>query len=719
MSLLTKHDDGDCPLDDFDPLPAWPDVGWPTDESFEVSGGEGIIRLQAHYWCKGDPNEPGRKKCPAIVEFNPYRRRDGTMYADSKMYPWFAYNDYVCFRVDLQGSGDSEGVLKDEYTNDELSYCVQVIEQIAKHRLCMMGKSWSAINALMVAARDDCPTALRAVVFCAGTDDRYNDDVHYMGGAQMFDNFSWASSMWRWLAAPPDPEVAPDWLKLWDERIKKAGFWFQQWAEHQTRDAYWSETSVRSHYDKVNVPVHVISGWWDGYKNPILRVLTELGKKGRTVSGIIGPWGHKYPFDGYPRPNVDWLSYIVTHWWDRWLKGTAPDPSKEWPELAVWLGKSREPSATGKPCYVEDGEWVSENSGWEGRVKDLFFYLDQAQLSELPPTAHNSDNVPLNPCVGLSMLETSSWGDKDSADLPGDQSKEDAGSLTFTGDELPEDLPCFGYPRVQLNLDCKMPLASVAIRLCEVSPTTGASNLVSYRFFNLCYPKGDMAPPQKIPSGVFSMNVPLNAIGHIFESGWRLRLSISPSFFPTLWQSPELPDITVHTGPVDGLKPSALILPVRAPLEEDKRAAALLPDKSAYVDPANYVPLLPGDGKGERKTERTPTCDGNRVEVHKSGGGSTTYGGPLKGLTVTYETTEDYQITKGDPLSYDARATSDTTMERPGWRAQSITETHVSSKSSGGGQSEFHYKASVRTFLNGQEIPGPTPVEGTVQRVWI
>ncbi len=94
--------------------------------------------------------EAGRKN-PTIVEFLPYWRRDGTMATDSKMHPWFAYNDYLSFRIDIQGKGDSEGVITDEYTDEELLYCTQVIEQIVAHSYCdgnvgMMGKSWSAIN---------------------------------------------------------------------------------------------------------------------------------------------------------------------------------------------------------------------------------------------------------------------------------------------------------------------------------------------------------------------------------------------------------------------------------------------------------------------------------------------------------------------------------------------------------------------------------------------
>ena len=86
----------------------------PENIFFEVAyPGKSPIRLAGHFWFNEATRKAG-KKCPAIVEFLPYRRRDGTMAADAKMYPWFAAQDYLCFRVDLQGTGDSEGVLTDE-----------------------------------------------------------------------------------------------------------------------------------------------------------------------------------------------------------------------------------------------------------------------------------------------------------------------------------------------------------------------------------------------------------------------------------------------------------------------------------------------------------------------------------------------------------------------------------------------------------------------------
>jgi len=102
-------------------------VPFPKNITFTVKvPGKSPVVLSGHYWYNAN-SVRDKVRCPAIVELNPYRCRDGTMYTDSKMYPWFAYNNYLAFRIDLQGSGNSEGSLTDEYTDEELSYCVQVI----------------------------------------------------------------------------------------------------------------------------------------------------------------------------------------------------------------------------------------------------------------------------------------------------------------------------------------------------------------------------------------------------------------------------------------------------------------------------------------------------------------------------------------------------------------------------------------------------------------
>lgn len=82
--------------------------------------------------------------------------------------------------------------------------------------------------------------------------------------------------------------------------------------------------------------VHTL-GWQDGYKNVAERVVAQLGQRGKPVAGLLGPWGHKYAFDGYPGPPIAWLRYITDNWWNRWLKGRAPKNGSDWPQLTVSL----------------------------------------------------------------------------------------------------------------------------------------------------------------------------------------------------------------------------------------------------------------------------------------------------------------------------------------------------------------------------------------------
>jgi predicted acyl esterase len=692
------------------------------------------IRLAGHFWYNAETAKAGIK-CPAIVEFNPYRRRDGTMIGDAKMYPWFAYNDYLCFRVDLQGSGDSEGVLTDEYSEEELLACVQVINQIASHPACngnvgMMGKSWSAINSLMVAARKDRPPALKAVIVCDGSDDRYNDDVHYMGGAMMFDNISWPSSMWGWIAQPPDPAVVGDaWKEMWKARIDNADFWFKQWAGHQARDDYWSTSAVRDHYGDVGVPVFIMSGWQDGYKNPVEHVVTGLTALGKPVAGLIGAWGHKYPFNGYPGPRVDWLNYILVYWWDRWLKGKTPPPDGQWPQLPVWMGASKEPSKS--TCDDEAGKWVAEDGFWQQRIKETVLYFRPNTRLGKKLSSHATLLSSGKPVLDTEMLETSSWGECGNDDLPGNQASFDKQSLYFDSDPLREDLDVFGAPVVTLTLSADRPIAALALRLNEVSPKTGASHLVCYRFCNLADRGGNLASPEPVESGeVFTFRVALNMMGHSFKKGWRIRLALSPSFYPTLWESPQPVTITLHTGESDGRAASSITLPGRPAREEDKKAEALLPLKLAgvYVNPDDYLPTLAEARPAVTTRKAEPvTINGKPGMLTRKvfDSGRYQYGGPLQGLWVDQVSEENFEMVIGDPLSLTGYTASTTIMERPdqGFRARSETTTSVWSEASDSGY-VFRYRATIKAFIGGQAASEDQPfqtktVEGVIARTWI
>ena len=140
------------------------------------------LKLAARMWIPRDAEE---NPVPAILEYIPYRRRDVTALRDSHMHPYIAGHGYACVRVDMRGSGDSDGVLTDEYLPTELQDGAEVIGWLARQKWCsgavgMIGNSWGGFNALQVAALN--PPALKAIVTSCSTDDRYADDVHYMGG---------------------------------------------------------------------------------------------------------------------------------------------------------------------------------------------------------------------------------------------------------------------------------------------------------------------------------------------------------------------------------------------------------------------------------------------------------------------------------------------------------------------------------------------------------
>ncbi len=701
-------------------------VPLPKNISFTVNyPGKPPIALSGHYWYNATALAASRK-CPAIVELNPYRCRDGTMYADSKMYPWFAAKEYLCFRVDLQGSGNSEGVITDEYSDEEISYCVQVINQIANLPFCdgnvgMMGKSWSAINSLLVAARDDCRPALKAIVMCCGSDDRYNDDVHYMGGAMMLDNIEWPSSMWGWVALPPDPAVVGErWKDMWSQRIRNANFWFQMWGSHQSRDSYWSRASVRDAYEKVKVPVFILSGWQDGYKNVAERAVRQLGQLGKPVAGLLGPWGHKYPFDGYPGPRIDWLRYITDHWWDRWLKGKQPAKDSDLPQLTVWMGDSREPGRSTN--FTDTGKWVAEDQDWMSRRQEESFYLSQDhQLSRRSDSpAHTYVSSP-DIMLGTAALETSSWGSSGDPDLPDDEAADDRRSIYLDSEPLPQDLECFGYPTVVLNLECNKPRAVVAVRLCEVSPTTRRSHLVTYRFHNLCYTSSDMAHPQPVPPTPFAVRIPLHVIGHVFKRGWTVRLSISPVLFPTLWQSVEIPTLKVRTGVVEGLPESTLSLPVRSPRAEDVHVQRLLEMKvTTYVNPEQYVATAEKRPASSTRTARSVMVGGRKGTLVKKvfDSGSSLLDQALAGLSVDQIIKEEIQILDGEPLSMTFSGSTESIFSRGNWKARAVTQTRLWSGQIKAGEAVFKYEASARAFA-GDRLLEEKRVEGSIPRQWI
>ena len=71
-----------------------------------------------------------------LPEFLPYRRVDWTAQRDEKTHSYFCSHGYVCVRVDMRGSGDSEGFIHDECERQEHEDCCDVISWISQQNWC-------------------------------------------------------------------------------------------------------------------------------------------------------------------------------------------------------------------------------------------------------------------------------------------------------------------------------------------------------------------------------------------------------------------------------------------------------------------------------------------------------------------------------------------------------------------------------------------------------
>jgi uncharacterized protein len=529
------------------------------------------------------PETSGERPVPAVLEFIPYRQRDLTAVRDSMHHPYLAGHGFAGVRVDLRGSGDSEGVLTDEYLEQELCDAEEVLAWLAAQPWCsgrtgMMGISWGGFNALQVAARR--PPSLGAIVAVSFTDDRYADDVHYMGGCLLTDNLSWASTMLAYNSCPPDPEVVGErWREMWHERLHGSGLWLAEWLRHQHRDDYWRHGSVCEDYAAIQVPVLAASGWADGYTNAVFRLLAALDVPRK---GLVGPWTHKYPHLGQPGPAVGFLQELV-RWWDRWLCD-ADNGVMDEPMLRIWMQETVPPATT----YAErPGRWIGEASWPSPQVQPVAHPLGDHRL--LAPGARPAD-VPERLTVS-SPLSVGQFAGKWCSynappDLPYDQREEDGGSLVFDGPLLTERLEILGAPVVELEFAVDRPVAMVAVRLSDVAPD-GRATRISYGLRNLTHRDGYARPEALVPGERHRVPVVLKALAQALPPGHRLRLSISTSYWPLAWPAPEPVTLTVFPAS------STLVLPVRP----DPGAAELpvpFPGEPEVARPVTTTQLRPG-----------------------------------------------------------------------------------------------------------------------------
>ncbi|NUK01661.1 CocE/NonD family hydrolase [Streptomyces lunaelactis] len=588
---------------------------------------------------------------PALLEYQPYRLSDWTAPRDRQRHPWYAGHGYASVRVDVRGHGNSEGLPGDEYDTTELADGVEVVNWLARQPWCtgrvgMFGISWGGIDALQIAAL--APEPLKAIVTVCSSDDRYDNDAHYMGGSVLaVDMHARAAALLALVARPPDPLFAGDeWRELWLKRLEAVAPFVHTWLAHQIRDDYWKHASVCEDYSAIDAAVLAVGGWHDPYRDTVLRLVEHLPPD--RVRGLIGPWPHQYPDRGRPPgPAIGFLQETL-RWWNHHLKGIDNDVMSE-PLLRSWISESH-PPATGYPELP--GRWVGDSAWPSPHITPVPYALQGAPVIVDSPQH-----------TGLDAGRFLPLGND--ADLPPDQREEDARSACFEFPVTGDPIEILGRPRVTLRLRLDVPHGQAAARVCDVAPD-GSSTLVTRGVLNLSARHGRERANAWPLGATEDVSFELNGIGHTFPPGHRIRLAVSSAYWPWIWPGTDSAGFTLDPAG------SRLELPVREhtdekfAFEEPEQSEPLGVSVPATLDEQRPERLITRDvAKGEWKLEADPRYGGTRVHPD--------------GLEFTEDALETYTIQERDPHSAHTRSDWTIRLHRPelAWDVRIETRSEI------------------------------------------
>jgi len=523
------------------------------------------VRLSVTFF-KPSPRYPG-EKFPVLFEFLPYRKDDSFYLRDYPLYSYFVRRGFIMAKVDIRGTGSSEGIVPPrEYSEQELADAVEIIDQLSKlpdsnGRVGMWGISWGGFNSIQVAMRQ--PPALKAILAIDASDDLFHDDVHYIDGAYHVDAYELSIDHENGLPRTPDYKLDEDYFR---NRFN-AYPWFLTYLKQQKDGDFWRRNSLRWNYDKIRIPAYLIGGLLDGYRDSVPRMLENMKIP---IKAEIGPWVHAWPDNGVPGPNYEWRHEAV-RWWDYWLKnrdtGILDDP-----RFTVFIREGHGPDLN---LNMTPGHWACTDWPIPGTSWMKFFPGKDYQL-QTQPDKPAVEALRYIPSYGIATGFW--WGEP-----TGDMRPDDAGCLVFNSPVLEHQFVIVGFPKVHLRVSAEAPLAHWIVRLEDVQPD-GTVSLVTGALLNGSQRLSRLSPELLTPDETYDVEIEMHFTTWTFKPGHRLRLAVSNALFPMIWPTP-YPMITKL---LVGNKASYLELPV-IPLQERKGPSFRAPEPREQRPDAHYL----------------------------------------------------------------------------------------------------------------------------------
>jgi len=637
------------------------------------------VRLAADvYFPRGRETgaEHSGEALPVLLEYLPYRKTEGRA-SRLALYSYFIRRGYVVARVDIRGTGNSEGRLVEyEYSEQEQQDGEDVIAWLARQpyangKVGMFGLSWGGFNSIHMAMRN--PPALKAILAMMAADDLYEDDTHFIDGGMHVDSYEMQLDLANAMPGAPDYLIdedyfhnrfdTPPWLPLY-KRQPRAG-------------PFWDRTAPKAHFDSIRIPTFLIGGLLDGYRDSIPHMLQHVQAP---VKAIMGPWAHSWPNSAYPQPAIEWRHEAV-RWFDYWLKGEDTGIMAE-PRFAVYVRNWHPPLTD---LETVPGEWRWEE-GWpieRIRMRTLYPRTDRGLGDAVPAGEAQSQTLDYVPTSGVEAGGPVMWW----GDPTPDQRPSDAFGLVYETEPLTEDIEILGFPRAHLNVTSSAPVANWFARLSDVAPG-GAVSLVAGAGFNGTHRESSHSPTPLVPNAEVALDIDMHFTSWVFPAGHRIRLVVSNAQWPMIWPTPAVMSTSLRLG---GREPTRLELPVVP--DADRPAPIFLPPAEDPVLPG-FEPIETGtsSGYGEiTSIQRFPVARSTRVVAEGTGGSHYPWGISRSSESIIHETSDTH------PEVASVTGEHATTVELPGRVLRWEGSTSVESDSE-----NFHYIYTRRLFQDGK-----------------
>jgi uncharacterized protein len=497
------------------------------------------VRLAATLYMP-DGAKPG-EKFPALLEYLPYRKDDGTAAGDYPKHSYFARRGYVSVRVDIRGFGASEGAPPErEYSEQEQVDGEQVIAWLAHQawsngNVGMFGISWGGFTALQMAMRH--VPGLKAIVAVHATGELFHDDVHYIDGMAHIDEFELNMDMAQgWVGAPE--------YSL-DEKVLGPRFdsppWSLLYLKHQHDGPFWRDR-VRP-LSEITIPSFLIGGLQDGYRDNVPDMLMQSKAP---IKAIVGPWNHSFPNDADFGPRVEWRDQAV-RWFDYWLKGRDTGVRDD-PRLVIYMQHWHPPDPN---LESVPGAWRREDVWPPMELKNKTLFLQGNHALSEAVAAAEAHHLKYVPTIGV---EAGFWW----GELLSDPRPVDAFSLVYDSAPLESDLAILGRPHTFLRASATAPLANWFARLSDVAPD-GTVTQITGAGINGAQRESMSEPRDLVPGETYPLDIPMHLTSWVFPKGHRIRVAISNALWPMVLPTPYAMTTSLDLGGDGG---SRVVLPV-------------------------------------------------------------------------------------------------------------------------------------------------------------